>query len=748
MLGSRRGGGLASTTDFTGLGRGGSRGGGGFGSLGSSSGASNGGALSLRRGHSDGNLASRKGNFSGDRASVKNAADLLSKANMFLSGGSRAKSFQSSRGSRKEQTLDDFMNESDDFDTSESIGASSASRSTINPPSLEPSPVVSPPKKEKKSGKKNKKSKKKSSKSGESSVDNLLSEFEMLVDDPEQCPVREFKAGLSGLKLSAEHPLVASTLREAGTHVDCVEFCKSLSSYMAEEAVRAAAAAKAEAEAEALRAEAAAKAAAEKVERDRQEAERAAELQRAKDAREAAAARASKFGGSFGRSDGGFPSNILSTPVAGQQTGEEEEWSAGMEEEIAELDESMGEVIEQSLSGASWPESKVPLARPVEAAQPAPTPAVLVPADVSQSFEESVAECSYADDSFERESKGSGWPDLSPPAPSAKFVPVSVEPPAPALAPLPAPSPAPTQQPAAAPVPTPAPAPAPAQAPAQAPAPAPTPAPVVQPLHTHTAVPQPVLQMPTMWAQPREPPPPTKRRLHLTYQGCTRTMAFYPPVSSQELRSVVASLFSLSAAGLCLQDTDGDAIVIADSLPDGLVATVLPGSVTSPPEQAAAVVQSFQNPVEVAAEAVRQAWVANKENLNQNVQQPQATPRASCAAPATDLPSAGAFLAQHGSTPGLTPDSMAFLTMQRMGYRQNAASHGLHAVHSMFQQQLELIRHSVQACAQPGRPRTASQAPKGTSLAATKAYLARHAPKRLSLTDAMKIVEKQSAPNY
>ncbi len=88
----------------------------------------------------------------------------------------------------------------------------------------------------------------------------------MLVDDPEECPIREFKAGLrcqdcvlppfswiyclwhvslslfpcpvlsethcSGLKLTVDHAVVMSTLRRGSTHVDCVAFCDELSAYM------------------------------------------------------------------------------------------------------------------------------------------------------------------------------------------------------------------------------------------------------------------------------------------------------------------------------------------------------------------------------------------------------------------------------------------------------------------------------------------------------------------------------------
>merc|ERR1740115_398363 len=93
-------------------------------------------------------------------------------------------------------------------------------------------------------------------------------------------------------------------------------------------------------------------------------------------------------------------------------------------------------------------------------------------------------------------------------------------------------------------------------------------------------------QMPG-WAPPAPAPAaaaPTKRRIHLSYGNRQSTIAFFPPVTGDELRSTFASVFGVDSCGLCLEDTDGDVLIVNDSLPDGLKATVLPGR---PPPAAA-----------------------------------------------------------------------------------------------------------------------------------------------------------------
>eukprot|EP00658_Telonema_sp_P-2_P003421 TRINITY_DN11262_c0_g1_i9.p1 TRINITY_DN11262_c0_g1~~TRINITY_DN11262_c0_g1_i9.p1 ORF type:complete len:372 (-),score=114.04 TRINITY_DN11262_c0_g1_i9:56-1171(-) len=271
-----------------------------------------------------------------DAQESRGLGDVYKRQDMFLSSGSGRRSFQSSRGSKKDDqgSFQDFMMNDSDDQTSDSIGGSS--RSMADAPS--PTELRSSGSR-KREGKKSRKKESKRVRAKSRPEDTLLSEFEMLVDDPEECPIREFMAGLSGLKLQSDHPLVVSTLKDSPSTVDCVAFCKTLCVHQEEEKEKAAAAAKLKATQDAIRAEAEAKAEAERERRSREEQERIEEATRMADARAAAAARASKFGGSWGASA------AATFPTANQRADESEEevgeMSEEMEEEIASIPDSL-----------------------------------------------------------------------------------------------------------------------------------------------------------------------------------------------------------------------------------------------------------------------------------------------------------------------------------------------------------------------------------------------------------------------
>ena len=69
---------------------------------------------------------------------------------------------------------------------------------------------------------------------------------------------------------------------------------------------------------------------------------------------------------------------------------------------------------------------------------------------------------------------------------------------------------------------------------------------------------------------------------------------------------------------------------------------------------------------------------------------------------------------------------------------------GLQSVMGIYQQQLDMIGHYVQAFNHPA-PRPQARAQTGITLAGTKAYISQNMPNGLTPQEAMRIVDRESA---